>query len=149
MSLACSGAAKSALSATGPPISAATATARSALRQRLEATTGIPCVASNASAWGSGSQPPAGSQARNEAITARADVRRDPAKASEIWKATDDAWWQGPDDPNVCVLRVHPLTAELWDGPSSNAVAAFEFVKAQLTGEKPNLGENRKVTVSM
>ena len=33
--------------------------------------------------------------------------------------------------------------------PSSNAVAAFEFVKAQLTGEKPNLGENRKVTVSM
>jgi hypothetical protein len=31
----------------------------------------------------------------------------------------------------------------------SGAVAAFEFVKAQLTGEKPNLGENRKVTVSM
>jgi hypothetical protein len=47
------------------------------------------------------------------------------------------------------VLLVHPLTAELWDGPSSKAVAAFEFVKAQLTGEKPNLGENRKVTVSM
>ena len=82
-------------------------------------------------------------------INARADVRRDPAQASEIWKATDDAWWQGPDDPNVCVLRVHPLTAELWDGPSSNAVAAFEFVKAQLTGEKPNLGENRKVTVDL
>jgi general stress protein 26 len=82
-------------------------------------------------------------------ITARADVRRDPAQASEIWKATDDVWWQGPDDPNVCVLRVYPLTAELWDGPSSSAVAAFEFVKAQLTGEKPNLGENRKMTVSM
>jgi general stress protein 26 len=82
-------------------------------------------------------------------ITARADVRRDPAKAAEIWKATDDMWWQGSDDPNVCVLRVRPLTAELWDGPASKAVAAFEFVKAQLTGEKPNLGENRKVTVSM
>jgi general stress protein 26 len=71
-------------------------------------------------------------------ITARADVRRDPAKAAEIWKATDDMWWQGSDDPNVCVLSVHPLSAELWDGPSSNAVAAFEFVKARLTGEKPN-----------
>ena len=82
-------------------------------------------------------------------ITARADVRRDPAKAAEIWKATDDMWWQGPDDPNVCVLRVRPLTAELWDGPASKAVAAFEFVKAQLTGEKPNLGENRKVTVDL
>jgi hypothetical protein len=47
------------------------------------------------------------------------------------------------------VLRVTPLTAELWDGPASKAVAAFEFVKSRLTGAKPNLGENRKTTVSM
>jgi general stress protein 26 len=82
-------------------------------------------------------------------ITARAEVRRDHAKAAEIWKATDTMWWQGPDDPNVCVLCVTPLTAELWDGPASKAVAVFEFVKARLTGEPPDLGENRKVTVSM
>ena len=77
-------------------------------------------------------------------ITARAEVPRDHAKAAEIWKTTDNMWWKGPDDPNVCVLRLRPLTAELWDGPASKAVAAFEFVKAQLTGEEPNLGENRK-----
>jgi general stress protein 26 len=82
-------------------------------------------------------------------ITAAAQVLRDHAKAREIWKSTDDLWWDGPDDPNVCVLRVQPLTAELWDGPASKAVAAYEFAKAKLTGEKPNLGENRKVTVRM
>ena len=82
-------------------------------------------------------------------ITARAEVRRDHAEAAEIWKSTDNLWWQGPDDPNVCVLRVAPITAELWDGPSSKAVAAFEFAKARLTGAEPNLGENRKVTVRM
>ncbi len=82
-------------------------------------------------------------------ITARAEVLRDHAKAAEIWKSTDNAWWQGPDDPNVCVLRVTPATAELWDGPASSAVAAYEFAKARLTGEKPNVGENRKVTVEM
>jgi general stress protein 26 len=82
-------------------------------------------------------------------LTARAQVRRDNAKAAEIWKSTDNAWWKGPHDPNVCVLRVRPLTAELWDGPSSAAVAEFEFAKARLTGEKPDLGENRKVTVKM
>ena len=47
-------------------------------------------------------------------------------------------WWRGPDDPNVCVLGVTPITAELWDGPASKAVAAFEFVKARLTGAQPN-----------
>lgn len=82
-------------------------------------------------------------------ITARAQVRRDPAKAVEIWKATDTMWWTGPDDQNACLLCVTPLAAELWDGPASKAVAAFEFVKSRLTGEKPNLGENRKVSVSM
>ena len=82
-------------------------------------------------------------------LTARAQVQRNHAKAAEIWKKTDDMWWHGPNDPNVCVLRVEPLTAELWDGPASSAVAAFEFAKARMTGQKPNLGENRKVTVEM
>ncbi len=82
-------------------------------------------------------------------ITARAQVRRDHATAAAIWKSTDNMWWRGPDDPNVCVLRVTPIAAELWDGPASKAVAAFEFVKSRLTGRTPDLGENRKVTVSM
>jgi general stress protein 26 len=82
-------------------------------------------------------------------ITARAEVRRDPGKAAAIWKLTDNAWWNGPDDPNVCLLRVQPITAELWDGPASRITTAFEFVKAAVTGGEPNLGENRKVTVKM
>jgi general stress protein 26 len=82
-------------------------------------------------------------------LTAGADVLRDHAKAAEIWKSTDNFWWNGPDDANVCVLRVTPLTAELWDGPASKAVAIFEFAKARLTGTKPELGENRKITVRM
>jgi general stress protein 26 len=71
-------------------------------------------------------------------ITARAAVWRDPGKAREIWTSTD-----------VCLLRVRPITAELWDGPASRIVTAYEFVKARITGGKPYLGENRKVTVRM
>ncbi|MGB6797276.1 MAG: pyridoxamine 5'-phosphate oxidase family protein [Xanthobacteraceae bacterium] len=82
-------------------------------------------------------------------ITARAQMWHDHAKATEIWKTTDNMWWRGPDDPSVCVLRVDPLITELWDGPSNKIIAAFEFVKAQLTGNRPDLGENRKVTVKM
>ena len=67
-----------------------------------------------------------------------------------FWRKTDELWWPGgPTDPDVCLLRIEPLTAELWDGPASAAIAAFEFAKARLTGEEPRLGENRKVTVGM
>jgi general stress protein 26 len=83
-------------------------------------------------------------------LTARASVLRDPLLAAKYWKSTDDVWWPGgPEDENVRVLRLDPIRAELWDGPSSAAVAAFEFAKARLTGAKPNLGEKRKVTVDM
>ena len=82
-------------------------------------------------------------------VTACAEVLADHAKAAEVWRFTDNLWWKGPNDPNACVLRVMPITAELWDGPASSAVAAFEFVKARLTGDKPNLGENRKLTVDL
>jgi general stress protein 26 len=83
-------------------------------------------------------------------ITGTASVSRDPKKAAEIWHKTDDVWWPGgSEDPNARVLRIEPSKAELWDGPSNKAVAVYEFAKARLTGDKPNLGEKRKVTVDM
>ncbi|MFL6797259.1 MAG: pyridoxamine 5'-phosphate oxidase family protein [Xanthobacteraceae bacterium] len=82
-------------------------------------------------------------------LTARAEVRRDHAKARQIWKSNDGIWWSGPEDPNACVLRVRPLVAELWDGPASNAVMKLELAKAAITGAEPNIGQNRKVTVQM
>jgi general stress protein 26 len=82
-------------------------------------------------------------------ITASAERMRDREVAASIWRATDNMWWDGPDDPNAGLLRVTPRTAELWDGPSSKAVAVFEFLKSQIIGAKPNLGENRKTTIDM
>jgi general stress protein 26 len=83
-------------------------------------------------------------------LTARATVLRDAVLAAKYWQSTDDVWWpSGPEDENVRVLRLELLRAELWDGPASSTVAAFELAKARMTGAKPDLGENRKVTVEM
>jgi general stress protein 26 len=82
-------------------------------------------------------------------ITGTAAVTRDPTMARKIWHKTDDLWWSGSDDPNVRVLVITPSLAELWDGPSSSVVAAFEIVKATVTGDKPDLGENCKTTVKI
>lgn len=83
-------------------------------------------------------------------ITGRARVLKDADKTRAAWRKTDEVWWPGgPDDPDVCLLRIEPFTAELWDGPASTVVTAFEFAKARMTGAEPKLGENRKVTVKM
>jgi general stress protein 26 len=82
-------------------------------------------------------------------ITGRASVLRDAGTTKRYWRKTDEVWWTSPNDPNVCLLRIAPSTAELWDGPASAVVTAFEFARAKLTGEEPKLGENRKMTVRM
>jgi general stress protein 26 len=83
-------------------------------------------------------------------ITGKASVGRDPERAQALWNEEQEVWWPGgPDDPNLLVMKVEPERAEMWDGPASSAVAAFEFAKARLTGAKPNLGEKRKVTVEI
>ena len=54
-----------------------------------------------------------------------------------------------PGGPKPAGDEGGPERAEMWDGPASSEVAAFEFAKARLTGTKPNLGEKRKVTVEI
>lgn len=83
-------------------------------------------------------------------ITGEASISRDTETARRLWNQEQQAWWPGgPEDPNVRVLTVQPIRAEMWDGPASSAVAAYEFAKARATGSKPNLGEKRKVSVDM
>ena len=82
-------------------------------------------------------------------ITATAERTRDRDVAASIWRVTDNMWWNGPDDPNVALLQVSPQRAELWDGPSTKVVTVFEFLKSQILGAKPNLGENRKTAIDM
>jgi general stress protein 26 len=83
------------------------------------------------------------------AIAAHAAVLTATIQVKRWWRSTDSMWWKGPDDPNVCVLRLRLTYGSLWDGPSSKAVELFEFIKAKVTGAEPNLGENRKVDISL
>jgi hypothetical protein len=54
-----------------------------------------------------------------------------------------------PERSRRLLIAHRAFHRELWDGPAIPVVTAFEFAKARLTGEKPKLGDNRKVTVTM
>jgi general stress protein 26 len=91
-----------------------------------------------------------GKQKAYLSITGRASIIRDAVTIKALWRTTDTAWWPaGPADPNVRLLRVEPLKAELWDGPASTALELFEFARALVTKRQPKLGQNRKVTIEI
>jgi general stress protein 26 len=77
-------------------------------------------------------------------ITGDAIVSDDRARIAELWTPADQAWWDGPDDPNIRLITVDPHDAELWKGPN-RLIAGAKMLAAAVTGAEPDLGENVKL----
>jgi general stress protein 26 len=79
-------------------------------------------------------------------ISGMAELVRDKQKIKELWKPVLKAWFpDGPDQPDVALLKVNVRKAEYWDGPSSTIAQAISFVSAIVTGKQVELGENKKL----
>ncbi|MGE3143417.1 MAG: pyridoxamine 5'-phosphate oxidase family protein, partial [Hyphomonadaceae bacterium] len=63
------------------------------------------------------------------------------------WDMAAEAWWKGPEDPDIRLLTVRPQTAHYWKAPNKTA-AAISMVVAAASGVKPSLGEDYKVRMS-
>lgn len=79
-------------------------------------------------------------------VSGTAEVVEDNAKAHELWNSAVEAWFpNGPDDPNVVLLKVHADGAEYWDSPGSRVATLLSYAKSKLTGKRPDVGENERV----
>ena len=79
-------------------------------------------------------------------LTGTAAVSNDRAKIKELFSTPAKAWWESADDPNIRVLKVTPDDAEYWDSPGT-VVSYVKMAAAAVTGARPDIGENRKVSM--
>ncbi len=81
-------------------------------------------------------------------VSGTAAIVKDKAKMEELWNPILKAWFpKGLDDPNICLLKVDVEQAEYWDSPSSTLVQIVGFVKALVTGQRADGGENKKINL--
>ncbi|WP_414584355.1 pyridoxamine 5'-phosphate oxidase family protein [Scytonema sp. PCC 10023] len=81
-------------------------------------------------------------------VSGKAQLVRDRTKLQELWKPQLKAWFPKElDEPDIALLKVSVEKAEYWDAPSGFVAHTIGLVKAITTGEKPNVGENEKVTL--
>jgi general stress protein 26 len=73
-------------------------------------------------------------------------VSNDRAKIKELWSPYAKAWFDSSDDPNIRVLKIAPDDAEIWDAPGK-LVTSVKMLVAAATNTRPEIGENRKVTL--
>ncbi|MGL5862437.1 MAG: pyridoxamine 5'-phosphate oxidase family protein [Phycicoccus sp.] len=78
-------------------------------------------------------------------LSGRAAVVQDAGRARELWNDFAEAWFQcEPDDPRIAVIRVDGQSAEYWDSPGK-AGNIVQVLKAKVTGDRPDEGDNRTV----
>lgn len=80
------------------------------------------------------------------AITCAASEVVDRALLRDIWTPMADAWFPNrADDPDATILALTPISAEIWDGPSSSVLVAFKLATARILGRTPDLGVNATI----
>ncbi len=79
-------------------------------------------------------------------VSGTASLVDDRRKIEELWSEPLRTWFpKGSDDPEIILIRVEAERAQYWDSPSSTVVHAYGYVKAALTGERPDPGDEAKV----
>ena len=81
-------------------------------------------------------------------LTGHAVVIDDLEKKRQLWNSMVGAWFpNGPEDPDVVLLRVDAASAEYWDSPGGRLASVISFAKAKVTGRAYDGGENERVNL--
>ena len=82
-------------------------------------------------------------------LTGQLSLNDDKAVLDDLWSVVADSWFDGgKDDPDVRVLAFTPDTAEVWLTPTSGLTFAFGILRAQLTGEQPDMGSHATLSAA-
>jgi general stress protein 26 len=78
-------------------------------------------------------------------LAGEAEIVDDLAKLKELWSTSVEAWFpDGPESPDVTLLRVNTLSGEYWGSAGGRIATAIALVTSKVTGERPRGAENDK-----
>ncbi len=79
-------------------------------------------------------------------VAGNAEVVTDRQIIRDMWNQTVEAWFpDGPETPEVCLLRVDSESAEYWTSPGGTAATVLQWVKSKVTHSRMSVGESGTV----
>ncbi len=76
-------------------------------------------------------------------LSGRASLTEDKKLIDRYWNNWVAAWFpKGKEDENLAMLEVKIQSGEHWKSDENKIVQLFEIAKANITDEKPDMGEN-------
>jgi general stress protein 26 len=78
-------------------------------------------------------------------LSGTASLCRDRALIHQFWNPFVAAWFpEGKDSEDVGLIEVKIEKAEIWDSKKNKMIQLYEMIKANVTGDKPDLGDHRQ-----
>ena len=88
------------------------------------------------------------SNAEYLSVYGTARVMKDDALAKELWSPLVKTWFpEGPEDPELTILRVKPEDAYYWDTKSNKAVALLKMVTGAVIGKTMDDGVEGRIKI--
>jgi general stress protein 26 len=74
-------------------------------------------------------------------VFGEATISTDREKAKELWSRFVEAWFpDGPDDPNLTLISVRPVTSHFWDTENGKLITFAKILTSALTGNATDEG---------
>lgn len=76
-------------------------------------------------------------------LSGRGEIDTDRGRIERLWTAFAKPWFpDGPDSPNLALLKFIPDAADYWDAPHSKMVRAFGVIASMVAGKPIAMGEH-------
>ena len=69
-----------------------------------------------------------------------AELVDDAQRRQELWSLAARPWFDGPQDPDLALVRVTPHRAEIWDGPDNVVSRVLAMAASVVAGHEVGLG---------
>jgi general stress protein 26 len=76
-------------------------------------------------------------------LSGRGEIDTDQGRIDRLWSVFAKPWFpDGPESPNLALLKFVPDAADYWDGPNSRMVRGFAIVASVIGGKPVAMGEH-------
>ncbi len=76
-------------------------------------------------------------------LSGRGEIHKNSEDIHRLWTVFAKPWFpDGPDSPNLALLKFIPNAAEYWDAPHSKTIRLFSIAASIVTGKPVNMGDH-------
>ena len=77
-------------------------------------------------------------------ISAHAHISTDATLIDQLWNPWAENWFEGKEDPSVCILVAAAVSAEYWNVTDNKVTQLFKLLKGSLTGHAGGVEADHK-----